>query len=45
MAYYRKRKMSATKKAYLAGKRAGYKSAMYNKKPRNRTFKARKWRY
>lgn len=42
---YRPKKMSATKKAYLAGKRAGFKAAKYNKKPRNRTFKSRKWRY
>ena len=29
---YGKRRMSATKRAYLAGKRAGYKSAKYKKK-------------
>lgn len=42
---YRKRRMSATKKAYLAGKRAGYRNALRNRKPRNRRVSTRKWRY
>lgn len=36
---YGKRRMSATKRAYLAGKRAGYKSARFKKKK----FYRKKW--
>ena len=38
---YGKRRMSATKKAYLAGKRAGYKAAKYKKK--KFSGRRRKW--
>lgn len=45
MAYYKKtnRRMSATKKAYLAGKRAGYRSAKYGKKKTHRYGKKRRY--